>query len=168
MSYSILPTLRFCSSQFCLQNLISQLTCDAKVNLWYFPNQFGKSYLCLEYAANYRRIIVCWHPRSRRRMAVCARQPCICAGSIRLCAWILRLCGPKHRAQIQKCSRTNGVSQWPHTGKKSPHDSEPRKWKKKKRHAQGFPVFDTAEMAAYSKHGGCGKSKKVELKFQLF
>jgi hypothetical protein len=105
---------------------------------------------CLEYAANYRRRIVCWHRQIGRRMAVCARQPCICTGSICLCAWILHLCGHKHRAQIQKCLCTNGVSQWPQTGKKSPHDSKPRKWKKC--HAQGFPAFDTAETAAYSKH----------------
>ncbi len=85
---------------------------------------------CLEYAANHRRIIVCWHRRIGRRMVVyCAHQPCICAGSIRSCAWILHLCGVKHWAQIQKCSRTNRVSQWPQTGKKSTHDSEPRKWK---------------------------------------
>ncbi len=50
-------------------------------------------------------------------MTVCARQPCICAGSIHLCAWILHLGGLKHRAQIQKNLRTNGVSQWPQTGK---------------------------------------------------
>jgi hypothetical protein len=99
---------------------------------------------CLEYAANYRRIIVCWHRRIGRRMAVCA-------GSIALCVWILYLCGLKHRAQIQKCSRTNGVSQWPRTGKKNPTWFQTAQMKK--RHAQGFPAFDTAETAAHSKHG---------------
>jgi hypothetical protein len=99
----------------------------------------------------YRRIIVCWHRQIGRRMAVCARQPCICAGSIRLCAWILHLCGLKHRAQIQKWLCTNRVTWWPQTKKKIP------KWfqtaQTKKRYAQGFSAFDTAETAADSKHG---------------
>ncbi len=93
---------------------------------------------CLEYAPNYRRIIVCWHRRIGRRMAVCASQHCICAGSICLCAWILNLCRLKHVAQIQNvCSQTESASDL--KPEKNPH-MIPNRAQMKKRQAQGFPA----------------------------
>jgi hypothetical protein len=83
--------------------------------------------LCLEYAANYRRGILCWHHVIGRGMAICARQSCICVGSIlkfRMRGYRTHLCRILVilglRAQIQKWSRTNRVTGWPQT-KKNPH-----------------------------------------------
>ncbi len=92
---------------------------------------------CLEYAANYRQIIVCWHRKIGRRLTVCARQPCICAGLST---------GHKYRnvrAQMESASglKPEKIPTWFHTAQM------------KKRHAQGFPAFDTKRTAAYSKHG---------------
>jgi hypothetical protein len=78
------------------------------------------------------------NPAFVRAQFVYAREFCICAGLST---------GHKYR---NVCAQTESAS-FLKPEKKSPHDSEPRKWKK--RHAQGYPAFDTAETTAYSKHG---------------
>jgi hypothetical protein len=81
------------------------------------------------------------NPAFVRAQFVCACESCICAGLST---------GHKYRNVRAQTELASGLKP-----EKNPHmiPNSANEKKKEKSHAQGFPAFDTAGTAAYSKHG---------------